>query len=302
MRQAILIDGKWLAFREHFSHLNLKASNGTPTGMLYGFLSELLRLNRLLPEALIIVCWDGEGPTWRHKAFPAYKANRQPNPEFKRMLTQTDLLIPLLGKLGLWVLKVEGVEADDMIGMAATRLSEKLKAEVRIYSKDRDMFQLVNDYVWVWPDPKLSPLRRSDIEKWLGVPFSALMEIRAMAGDPGDNLHGLPGVGHITAVKLWKQGFRLSDLSNGPLYDKYKKHWLRVREEYRLAQIVTDPLSDVWPEKTSKALVHLLYRLHNRPERDVAKGEQHRREVYEFLSEYDLNELLAARQKLFRLP
>lgn len=302
MKQFVLIDGKYVAFKMHFSHLNLKATNGTPTGMLYGFLSELLRINRLLPAARIIICWDGEGQTWRHKFFPAYKANRQPNPDFKRVLIQIDLLVPILRKLGLWVLKIDGVEADDMIGMVAKRLSERLKAEVRIYSKDRDMFQLVNDYVWVWPDPKLPPLRRGDIEKWLGVSFSALMEIRAMAGDPGDNLQGLPGVGRITAVKLWKQGLRLSDLSNGALYSKYKDHWKRVKKEYKCAQIVTDSLSDVWSEETSKRLVHLLYRLQNRPERDVAMGERYRREVYEFLSEYDLNELLAVRQKLFRLP
>jgi len=164
------------------------------------------------------------------------------------------------------------------------------------------MFQLVNDYVWVWPDPKLPPLRRSDIEKWLGAPFGALMEIRAMAGDPGDNLHGLPGVGQITAVKLWKQGLRLSDLSNGALYSKYKEHWKRVKKEYKCAQIVTDPLSDVWPRETSKRLCELLDLVEETPERDVDRGERHRRKVYGFLSEYDLNELLAVRQKLFRLP
>ncbi len=137
MKQVVLIDGKWLAYKMHFSHLNLKF-NGMPTGMLYGFLGDLLRINKKLPEARIIVCWDGEKKTWRHKAYPAYKANRSFNPEFERMQKGTGLVIPFLRLLGLWVLQIDDVEADDMIGMVASIFS-KQKDEVRIYSKDREV-------------------------------------------------------------------------------------------------------------------------------------------------------------------
>lgn len=299
MKQIVLIDGKLLAYRMHFSHMNLK-SGGVSTGMLHGFIGELLRINKKLPQARILVCWDGEEKTWRHKAYPAYKANRSFNPEYEKMKKGTELLLPFLKMLGLWVLRLDDVEADDMIGMAADRLSET--AEVRIYSKDRDMFQLVNDYVWVWLDLKQPPLRRRDIEKWLGVPFNAFLEIRAMAGDPVDNLKGLPGVGQITAVKLWKQGLRISDLSNGALYGKYKEHWARVQKEYKLARIITDWKNEVWSKTTSRKLEELLDAIERRPERDVEWAERHRSEAYRFLGQYELKELLAERQKLFRLP
>lgn len=300
MKQVVIIDGKWLGYKMHFSHLNLK-SNGVSTGMLYGFVSELLRINRRLPEARIIVCWDGEKKTWRHKTFKAYKADRPFNPEFERMTKQTDLLLPFLRLLGIWVLRIDDVEADDMIGMVATRLAKK-KTEVRIHSKDHDMFQLVNDYVWVWPDVKMPPLRRSDVEHWLGAPFDSFLEIRAMAGDPGDGLKGLPGVGMKTAVKLWKQGLRISDISNGALWSKYKEHWKRVKEEQKLARIIIDPASSIWTKETRTQLVELVERVANRPERDGEWAERHRREIYRFLGQYELKELLAERQKLFRLP
>lgn len=301
MKPIVLIDGKYLAYKMHFSHLSLRTTDGKPSGLLYGFLTELLRINKRLPDARILICWDGEGKTWRHKTFPEYKANRTFNPEMKRMIPQIKELLPFLEMLGMWVLRLDDVEADDMIGLAAKMFSA-LKCEVRIHSKDRDMFQLADDYVWIWPDLKLAPLRRSDIEKWLGAPFEALTEIRAMAGDAGDNLHGLRGVGYITAVKLWKQGLRISDVSNSVLYAKYKKDWKRVREEYKLAQIVTDPLSEVWSERTSKSLTNLLKRLKERPGRDVDMAEDNRRLVYRFLGRYELNDLLTVRQKLFLLP
>lgn len=301
MRQLVLIDGKWLGYKMHFSHLGLK-SNGKATGMLHGFLSELLRINRKLPEAKIFVCWDGKKKTWRHSLYPKYKANRQFNPQYQEMQEQTEKLLDVLRKLGMWVLRVDDVEADDMIGMLASKFSDS-GYEVRIHSKDRDMFQLVSDYVWVWPDLKLAPIRKTDIEKWLGAPFEALLDIRAMAGDSGDNLKGLPGVGYKTAVELWNRGLRLEGgLSNGKLFEKYKEHWRRVKEERELAKIVTTPASPVWSKGTRRELTKLLKDVFARPGRDIDAAEANRREVYRFLGEHELKELLAERHKLFLLP
>lgn len=302
-KQIVLIDGKWLGYVQHFAHMSLKTSDGKPTGMLHGFLNALLRINRRLPEARIIICWDGKGKTWRHDVFPEYKGNRSFNPEFQRMQQQIDVLLPILRKLGLWVLRWDGVEADDMIGMAAKLFSQH-GYPVRIHSSDRDMYQLVDNLVSIWPDIKQPPLKIKDIENWLGAPMEALLDIRAMAGDPGDNLKGLPGVGMKTAVKMWKQGFRVSTMkiSHIDLCAKFRKDLSRVHQEFRLARIVTDYRSSVWTRSQEMALGKALHLACVTPERDVDGAESHRKEVYEFLAEYELQELMAERHKLFRLP
>ena len=84
----ILVDGKNVAYRMHYSHLALQTKEGFPTGMLHGFLYNLLRLHRAEPEARFIFCWDGAPPTWRHILQKQYKANRKVNPEQPRMLKQ----------------------------------------------------------------------------------------------------------------------------------------------------------------------------------------------------------------------
>jgi DNA polymerase I len=298
MKQIVLIDGKWCAYRHHFAHKNLR-SHGKPTGMFYGFLTELLKINKKLPQARIVICWDGEKRTWRHKAYSAYKANRAFNPEYEKMQWQTHQLIPILRSLGLWVLQIDEVEADDMIGMTANLLARH-GHEVRIFSKDRDLFQLLDSNVWAWQDLDLAPLKIKDVERWLGAPMSAFLEIRAMAGDPGDGLKGLPGVGLKTAVKLWNKMF--DPKSRIEVLDKYKEHWSRIEKEKRMARIITNPRSKVWSDETCMILVELLKKVATRPERDGEWGERHRREIYQFLGQYELKELLAERQKLFRLP
>jgi DNA polymerase-1 len=296
MKQIVLVDGKWCAYRHHFAHLRL-SSGGKPTGMLYGFLTELLKINKKLPEAHIIICWDGEGKTWRHNSYSAYKANRAPNPEYEKMQWQTHQLIPFLRLLGLWVLQEGDVEADDMIGMVAN-LMARHGHEVRIFSKDHDLFQLVDNNVFVWPDLDLAPLKVKDVERWLGAPLEAFLDIRAMAGDPGDGMKGLPGVGLKTAAKLWKPGSSL----RSQLGLKYEKHWDRIRKERLLAEIITNPHSVVWSKETRKILIDLMKRFVAKPECDGDWAHRHRRDIYRFLAQYDLNELLAERQKLFRFP
>src|SRR5580765_1580004 len=140
MSEVILIDGKMVAYRAHFSHMALKNADGEPTGLLHGFFYELLSINKKMPEARMIICWDGKGKTWRHTTYPKYKAQRPYNPEWKRMNAQIVELLPILKKLGFHVYEVDGVEADDIIGILATQLNGH---DIRIYSGDRDMYQLV---------------------------------------------------------------------------------------------------------------------------------------------------------------
>jgi DNA polymerase-1 len=294
--EVVLLDGKMMGFRAHYSHLALRSKSGEPTGMYHGFLVELMQIHKTLPEAAIVVCWDGKGKTWRHGVFREYKANRSRNPEYKNLITQSEMLMPALEDLGLKVACVPGVEADDMLGMLATSLSKNFL--VRVYSKDRDMYQLASERVCIWPEYKQKPMTVKDIEKWLGAPFEALMEIRAMAGDAGDNLKGLPGIGYTRARHLWKGGVTLSTIHHG----FESTDWERVQNEYRLALIVRDVNSFRWTDVQKLKLGQLVHAVCRQPGRDRDLAEARKSRFYEFLGRYELEEIFKNRARLYAIP
>lgn len=303
MQRVVVIDGKWLAYRMHYSHLNLQSTDGTPTGIMHGFLLDLLKLHKTVPEARIIVCWDGKGITWRHRLYPAYKANREFNPEKKRMVDASELLLPILRGLGFKVLRVDGVEADDMIGMVATRLSHE-GWEVRIYCKDQDLYQLVRGKeVTVWHDLDERPIDENEVKKRMGVMPGCVCDIRAMAGDSSDNLKGLPGVGIPTAIKLYRRGLT-PDGREGPrdLIDKYKEHWPRIRKELRCAQLVVVPDSDCWSRSQQEDLRKSLERVVENPGRNRELAERNRAEIYRVFGRYELQTVLEERHRFFTIP
>lgn len=299
MRDIVLIDGKMLAYRAHYSHLKLQNKAGDPTGMLHGFFWELLRINKKLPQARMVICWDGDGKTWRHRLYPQYKAQRPLNPEWKRMRQQIEVLLPMLRKLGFRVYQFDGVEADDLIGILSAQLND---AMVRIYSADHDMYQLAQDGVYIWPKFDQAVIRMKDVERRIGAPLSALVEIKAMAGDPSDNLKGLPGVGMKTALKLWKLGLRISDVSNKKLWAKYSSHWLRVKKEYKLAQIICSEYDEVWDDEQRTQLATMVQDVDHYPGRNQKVGLMYKQEFYEFLGWYELRELFDKRHVILSLP
>lgn len=296
MAEVILVDGKMMGFRAHYSHLALRTRQGESSGMLHGFLVELMQINKTKPEAKIVVCWDGPGKNWRHGAFPAYKANRTHNAEYKNLISQSEILLHALQDLGLKVAVVAGVEADDMLGVLSTRLSEK--NDVLVYSSDRDMYQLAGPRVKVWPGYKSNPMGTQEIEKWLGAPFSSLMEIRAMAGDAGDNLKGLPRVGYKTAVKLWKGGTTLKSSSHGFA----QEDWNRMLKEHKLALIIRDENAPCWTDVQRLKLGQLVHAIVRQPGRDMVLAEERKRKFYEFLGRYELEEIFRSRAKLYAIP
>jgi DNA polymerase-1 len=298
-RRVILLDGKMMAYRAHFSHLGLRNRDGHPTGLLHGFIWELLRINKKLPDTPMVICWDGDGKTWRHRLYPKYKANRKLNPEWKRMKMQIDELLPMLDMLGFEVVRIPGVEADDVIGILSSELNAH---QIIVYTLDRDMLQLIRDGVCVWPKFDQRFIRTKDVEKKFGVPLGALTQIRAMVGDPSDNLKGLPGVGPVTAVKLWKAGFRLSDMSNGKLWSKYRSHILQLRKEFQLVQIIRSTDDEVWTEEQRAELKEMVTRIDWYPGRKQRKAMKHKDEFYHFLGRFALKELFAQRHDILSLP
>jgi len=293
----ILVDGKWMAYRAHYAHMQLKTSGGRPSGLVFGFLKELLAINKRKPACPIIICWDGNGETWRHRAYPAYKANRTENPDWKIMKAQIDELLPTLQVgLGMHVARVDGVEADDIIGILAHHL--KVTHNVVVYSADRDMYQLVGDSVKVWQKLEDRLWGQKDVQAWLGAPISAFVEIKAMAGDPADNLKGLPGIGFKKALKLYSSGFGMYGAANIALWDKYAKDLPRLKQELRLVRIVTDCDSKAWNATQRTKLKQLVERIKSRPTRSDGSVKF----FYRFLGRYECDHLFEVRDRFWKIP
>lgn len=193
----VLVDGHHLAYRNYFALGELSTSKGEPVQAIYGFLRTLLKLFREDGDCVIVV-FDAPGPSFRHEAYEAYKAQRAPTPEdFKTQLERIKQIVDLLG---LERLEVPGFEADDVIGSLAKK-AERSGYEVRIVSTDRDLYQLVSDRVSVWlPDGTLVTPRV--VKEKYGVSPEQWVDFRALVGDPSDNIPGVRGIGPKTAAKL----------------------------------------------------------------------------------------------------
>ena len=309
MKTVILVDSKNLAYRSNFAHSTLRTKDGKPSGMLYGFLKEMLRLHKELPDAPMIFCWDGRGKTWRHRVCPYYKANRTPMPGVKEMMGQIDILVALLKEMEFHSPMIDGVEADDLLGMLATGLQENY--QVRIYSTDRDMYQLISPRVTVYSRRKnTSGKFEADIidkkaaESWLGAPLEAIREIRAMRGDGADNLKGLPGIGPVKAVKLWNEGFRLMEkgILHLGTWGINQEDWIKARQEYELATIITNPGANIWNEKQKGELNTIIPRIIEKPERENRTSDKIRAALYRVVGEYELEEVFKERDKFREMP
>ncbi len=199
----IVIDGNSLLFRAYHALPPLATTDGQPTGALLGFTEMLMNLlEKEKPEAAVMV-FDAPGPTFRHERYPEYKATRPPTPDdLKR---QVDLAHEVARALGLPILEIPGVEADDVIATLARRAAEA-GYDVLIVSGDRDLVQVVRPGIRVlatvrgFTDVRLYDEKAAQEE--FGVPPELLPELKGLAGDSSDNIPGAPGVGPKTARAL----------------------------------------------------------------------------------------------------
>jgi DNA polymerase-1 len=203
MKRLFLIDGSAQMYRAHFAFLRnpLRTSRGEITSAIYGFLTMLFGLlEKENPDHLAIV-FDTKEPTFRHKAYPDYKATRQKMPE--ELVDQLGRLDQVLRATGLPILSKPGWEADDVIGTLAT-VAEKQGYEVAMVTGDKDFQQLVTDHVRMWnpkPDGMLV-MGPKEVEEHFGVPPEKVVDVLALTGDTSDNVPGAEGIGPKTAVKL----------------------------------------------------------------------------------------------------
>lgn len=194
----VLIDGSSYLYRAFHALPPLSNSRGEPTGAVYGVLNMINKLVREQPGARIAVVFDAPGKTFRDELFESYKANRPPMPDELR--DQVQPLLDAVQAMGLPLLRIEGVEADDVIGTLCRQASEQ-GLKVIISTGDKDMAQLVTDDVTLVNTMTGKWLDRAGVKEKFDVFPEQIIDYLALVGDTSDNIPGVPKVGPKTAAK-----------------------------------------------------------------------------------------------------
>ncbi len=198
-----LVDGSSYLYRAFHALPNLTNSKGEPTGALLGVANMLRRLIREAQGAHIAVVFDAKGPTFRHEMYAEYKANRPPMP--RDLQQQIEPIHELVRKLGLPLVQVGGVEADDVIGTLATR-AEAAGMDCIISTGDKDMAQLVTDHTTLVNTMTETHMDRAGVQSKFGVSPGQIVDFLALTGDKSDNIPGVEKCGPKTAAK-WLQAY-----------------------------------------------------------------------------------------------
>jgi DNA polymerase I len=193
-----LVDGSSYLYRAFFALPPLTSSKGEPTGALLGVLNMLNKLLKEESPELIAIVLDAPGRTFRDELFEEYKAHRPPMPDDLR--AQIAPLVEAIPALGLPMLRIAGVEADDVIGTLAERASKE-GLEVVISTGDKDMAQLVNDRITLVNTMFDTKLDRAGVKAKFDVLPEQIVDYLALVGDSSDNIPGVPKVGPKTAAK-----------------------------------------------------------------------------------------------------
>lgn len=253
----VLVDGSSYLYRAYHANFRLGLSNsaGEPTGAMYGVLNMLKSLLKEVNPTHIAVVFDAKGKTFRDEMFEQYKSHRPPMPEDLRQQIQP--LHQMIEALGLPLLIVEGVEADDVIGTLAKQASAAGR-EVLISTGDKDMAQLVDDKIMLINTMTNTLLDREGVIEKYEVPPELIIDLLALMGDSSDNIPGVPSVGNKTAVALlqglggiadiYSQLDKVADLpirGAKKLADKLLAGKEDADLSYKLATIKTDVSLDV---------------------------------------------------------
>ncbi len=194
----VLVDGSSYLYRAFHAMPGLANSRGQPTGAVYGVVNMLKRLINDYQDAHIAVIFDARGKTFRDDLYAEYKANREAMPDELR--SQIEPLYQVIQALGLPLLAIPGVEADDVIGTLAEQ-AEKKGLQVVISTGDKDMAQLVNEHVSLVDTMKNQIMDSAGVVDKFGVKPKQIIDYLALIGDTSDNVPGIPKVGPKTAVK-----------------------------------------------------------------------------------------------------
>lgn len=259
----ILIDGSSYLYRAFHAYPGSMTNGEIPTNAVYGVVNMLRSMMRQFSSDRIAVIFDAKGKTFRDDMYSDYKANRPPMPDDLRC--QIEPLFNIIRAMGLPLISIEGVEADDVIGTLAHQASQQ-GMPVLISTGDKDMAQLVNEHVTLINTMTNVVMDEAGVVEKFGIPPELIIDYLALMGDKVDNIPGVPGVGDKTATALLQGiggmdelyqrlddiaalGFRGSKTMAKKLQDNRDSAYL----SYRLATIKLDVELDSTPESLLKA-------------------------------------------------
>lgn len=211
MEKLVLIDGNSIINRAFYGIMNnkmLMTDDGMYTNAIYGFLSILFKITDDIKPEYIVIAFDLKAPTFRHKMYDGYKANRKGMPN--ELAEQMPVLKEILRAMNIKIIEQEGYEADDILGTLA-KWGQERELDVTILTGDRDSFQLIDENIKVRiPHTSQGKTETEDytvekINEKYGINPKSLIEVKGLAGDTSDNIPGIPGVGEKTALNLVKQ-------------------------------------------------------------------------------------------------
>ncbi|WP_026471809.1 DNA polymerase I [Alkanindiges illinoisensis] len=248
----VLVDGSYYLFRAFHALPPLTTSTGLTTNAVRGALSALQKLMRRLQPTHMAVVFDTPEPTFRHKLSSTYKGNRPPMPS--ELAEQIPYLHAVIRALGIPLLTLPGVEADDLMGTLTKRACEQ-GHHVLISTGDKDMAQLVNDCVNLEDSFRDRVLDTQGVFEKFGVWPQQIVDYLTLMGDASDGIQGIPGVGTKTAAKLLQEYQNidgiLQNLDNikGKLGQNIRDHQDSIPLNHQLATIICDlPVGLDWTE------------------------------------------------------
>ncbi len=242
-RPTVLVDGSSYLFRAYHALPPLNNSKGQPTGAIKGVINMIRKLLQDYPESKVIVVFDAKGKNFRHDLYPEYKANRPPMPDDLRC--QIEPIHQIIEAMGLPLLIIPEVEADDVIGVLARQATES-KHDVVISTGDKDMAQLVTEHVTLINTMTGVIMDEQGVEEKFGVRPDQIIDYLALVGDSVDNIPGVPKCGPKTAVKWLKEYESMqgviehADEVKGKIGENLRNSLETLPLSYELATIKTD--------------------------------------------------------------
>jgi len=256
----MIIDGNSIVNRAFYGVRALNAPDGTPTNAVYGFLAIFQRLyDEINPDA-VAVCFDMKAPTFRHKEYELYKAQRKGMPE--ELALQMPILKDVLDAMGIRRYELEGYEADDLLGTAAS-ICENRGWDCVVVSGDKDSLQLVSDKTTVCnvktrmgQTETILYTPERFVEEYGFVP-KKMIDLKALMGDSSDNIPGVAGIGEKTALDLIRRFGSVDEIYSAldalDIKDSVRKKLAAGKESaeksYWLATIVCDAPVEISPEE-----------------------------------------------------
>jgi DNA polymerase-1 len=209
LKTLYIVDGSSYLYRAYHALPPLSNALGEPTGAVFGVANMIRKLTIERKPEYIAIIFDAKGKNFRHELYKEYKAHRPPMPDDLKV--QIEPLHKLIKAMGLPLLCVEGVEADDVIATLAKQ-AEHNGWNTVISTIDKDIMQLVNPRIKIMNDMTKTEFDEDAVIKKFGIPSSLVVDYLSLIGDTADNIPGVPGIGPKTAVKLLNEYGNLENL------------------------------------------------------------------------------------------